>query len=263
ENEELSPEEDFDGWLKAEMEKHMCGQDKESEEDVLIDILKSLVGECKSVYTNKSTQIETSSRGTNEVQGMSFVADDEEGDTSGALPCQLPPKELNPGSFTLPCTIGNLNLYAMADLRASVNVMPKSIFEHLKLARFKETNMVVEMADMIKKGPIRNKPNETMILGRPFLAAIHAQIDVFKREISLGTGEDTMKFDMDGGISHSRIPVEKIYMASSVHEEEYFNPLKIENDVFYFESPACLLFEQHTQSYDNESVDTLDSASSI
>nr|GEV36800.1 hypothetical protein [Tanacetum cinerariifolium] len=32
---------------------------------------------------------------------------------SGFLPCQLPPKELNPGSFTLPCTIGSLNMYAL------------------------------------------------------------------------------------------------------------------------------------------------------
>nr|GEV72081.1 ribonuclease H-like domain-containing protein [Tanacetum cinerariifolium] len=68
--------------------------------------MDDLYNNLKSVYTNKITQIETSSRGTKEVQGVSFIADDEEGDTSGALPCQLPPKELNPRSFTLPCSIG-------------------------------------------------------------------------------------------------------------------------------------------------------------
>ncbi|GJZ49811.1 phospholipase-like protein [Tanacetum coccineum] len=212
---------------------------------------------------------------------------DEGWDTLGDLPCQLPPKELNPRSFTLPCTIGNLNLYVVVDLGASVNVMPKSIFEHLKLASFKETNMVVEMEDMTKIAPLGivenilvkidkflfpydsviidmlGEPKETMILGRPFLATTHAQIDVFKREISLGIREDRVKSDMDGGISHSRIPVEKIYMESSVHEEDYFNPLEIKNDVFSYGSLACLLFEQHTKSYDNKSVDTLDSASSI
>ncbi|GJW90616.1 hypothetical protein Tco_0168169 [Tanacetum coccineum] len=121
-------------WLKTEMENQMCGQDKENEEDALIAILKSLVGECKAVYINKGSQIETSSHGTNKVQGVSFVTDEEEGDISGALPCPLPPKELKPGSFTLPCTIGSLNLYAKTDLGANVNVIPKSIFEHLKLA---------------------------------------------------------------------------------------------------------------------------------
>ncbi|GKG35717.1 phospholipase-like protein, partial [Tanacetum coccineum] len=58
---------------------------------------------------------------------------------------------MNPGSFTLPCTIGNVKLYDTADLGASVNVMPKSLFKHLKLADLKETNMEVEMADMTKK----------------------------------------------------------------------------------------------------------------
>ncbi|GJW67913.1 phospholipase-like protein [Tanacetum coccineum] len=149
------------------------------------------------------------------------------------LPCQLPPKELNLGSFTLPCIIGSLNLYAMADLGASVNVMPKSIFEHLKLANLKETDMLVEMADMTRKallGILENilikinkflfpsnfiiinmlgEPSETMILGRPFLATIYTKIDVFIREISLGIREDRVLFDMDGGMYHSKILVEK------------------------------------------------------
>nr|GEW06267.1 phospholipase-like protein [Tanacetum cinerariifolium] len=250
------PEEDLDESLKVEMKKRMCGQDKESQDDALIDILKSLVGECKAVYTNKSTRIEASSHGTNEVQGVSFVVDDEEGDILRALPYELPSKELNLGSFTLPRTIGNLNLYDMADLGASVNVMPKSIFEHLKLANLKETYMVVEMADMTKKAPLGIVEN---IL--PFLATIHAQIDIFKREISLGIGEDRVKFYMVVGVCHSIIPVEKICMANSIPEDEYFNPFEIKHDVFFYESPACLIFEQWT--YDNESVDTLDSTNNI
>ncbi|GJX54276.1 hypothetical protein Tco_0591035 [Tanacetum coccineum] len=75
--------------------------------------------------------------------------------SSKLLPCQLPPKEMNPGNFTLPCTIGSLNFYAMADLGASVNVIPKSMFKHLKLAQLKKTDMLVEMADMTKRSPIR------------------------------------------------------------------------------------------------------------
>nr|GEY09691.1 hypothetical protein [Tanacetum cinerariifolium] len=89
--------------------------------------------------------------------GISFIADDDvlEGDIPlKFLPCQLPPKELNSGSFTLPCTIGSLNLYAMAGLGASINVMLKSMFEHLKLANLKETDMLVEMANMSRKAPL-------------------------------------------------------------------------------------------------------------
>ncbi|GJT25937.1 phospholipase-like protein [Tanacetum coccineum] len=38
-----------------------------------------------------------------------------------------------------------------------------------------------------------NTRNETMIIGRPFLATIHAEIDVFNKEISLGIGDDDRK----------------------------------------------------------------------
>ncbi|GKA64180.1 phospholipase-like protein [Tanacetum coccineum] len=220
---------------------------------------------------------------TSKIQGISFVTEEEEEDSSKTLPCQLPPKEMNPGSFTLPCTIGNLKLYDMADLGDGVNVMPKSLFKHLKLADLKETSMEVEMADMTKKAPLGivenilvkinnflfhfdfvvidmlEGLNETMLLGIPFLATIHAQIDVFRREILLGIGEEKMKFDMNGGICHSKVPVEKIYMASSVQESKNFNPFEIENDVFSYDSPACLLLERGTLSCSEESIDIVDS----
>ncbi|GKE99978.1 7-deoxyloganetin glucosyltransferase-like protein [Tanacetum coccineum] len=103
---------------------------------------------------------EASSKGTTELQGVSFISDDNvqvpkemEERPQGVLPCQLPLKELNLRSFTLPCTIGSLNFYAMADLGASVNIMPRSMFNHLKLTNLKKTDMLVEMADMTKKAP--------------------------------------------------------------------------------------------------------------
>ncbi|GJT98558.1 phospholipase-like protein [Tanacetum coccineum] len=186
-----------------------------------------------------------------------------------------------------PHTKDSLNLHVMADLGTSVNVMPKSIFKHFKVANLKENDMVVEMADMTEKFPLGivenilvkinkflflfdfviidklGEPSETMILGRPFLATIHAHIDIFNREISLRIGEDRVLFDMDGGVYHSKIPVEKVYMVNFVQEEEYFNPLKIKDAVFSYKSPTCLLFEQCTRSCINESIDTLDSVDNM
>ncbi|GJT88001.1 reverse transcriptase domain-containing protein [Tanacetum coccineum] len=164
--------------------------------------------------------------------------------SSKVLPCQLPPKEINFGNFTLPCTIGSLNFYAMADLGASVNVIPKSMFEHLKLDRLKETGMLVEMADMTKRSPIRivenvlvkinkflflsdfvvmdmlNTRNETMILGRSFLATIHAEIDVFNKEISLGIGGDRVTYNMNKKIHNFTTPIGEIYMINSKNESD-------------------------------------------
>nr|GEV21095.1 zf-CCHC domain-containing protein/DUF4219 domain-containing protein/UBN2 domain-containing protein [Tanacetum cinerariifolium] len=91
---------------------------------------------------------------------------------------------------------------------ASVNVMPRNTFEHLRIADLRKTNMLVEMADMPNKAPlgitenilvriniflfpsdfviIDKTPNETIILARPFFETIHTEIDVFDKKISLG-----------------------------------------------------------------------------
>nr|GEV69113.1 ribonuclease H-like domain-containing protein [Tanacetum cinerariifolium] len=98
-------------------------------------------------------------------------------------------------------------IYAMADVGAGINMMPKSLFEHLKFANRKKTSMTIKMViDTLEE------PDETILLGRPFLATIHDQIDVFRGEILLGVGNEKVMFDMNGEICHSRVPLEKMYM---------------------------------------------------
>ncbi|GJT55916.1 hypothetical protein Tco_0990970 [Tanacetum coccineum] len=201
---------------------------KKCRAEVTKEVPKSSIDQCRAIVAKKGAQ-------ANKLHEVSFVATDDEPD--GDIPSRF-----------------------LLYLGTSVNIMPKSMFEHLKLANLKETDMLVEMADMIKKP---RKRSETMILGRPFLATIHAKIDVFNREISLGIGEDKVLFDMDGGIYHSKILVEKVYMANSIQEEESFNPLEIKDNLFSYESPACLLFEQCTRSCNNESINTLDSVDNM
>ncbi|GJS55279.1 hypothetical protein Tco_0628641 [Tanacetum coccineum] len=43
--------------------------------------------------------------------------------------------------------------------------------------------------------------------------------------------------------------IEKIYMVDIRQEEETFNPLEIRIDLFSYESPTCVEFEQRTRSY--------------
>ncbi|GKA53343.1 hypothetical protein Tco_0746658 [Tanacetum coccineum] len=64
--------------------------------------------------------------GTTEQQAGNVIEQDY---TPEVLQHQLPPKELNPRSFTLPCMISKFNFYAIADLGASINVMPRSNIE--------------------------------------------------------------------------------------------------------------------------------------
>ncbi|GJV88575.1 reverse transcriptase domain-containing protein [Tanacetum coccineum] len=169
----------------------------------------------------------------NKLHGVSFISDPKSNATE-VLQHQLPCKKSNPGNFTLPCTIGKFKFYAMADLEASINVIHRSIFEHLHLTNLRKTNMLYEMADMSKKAPlgivenvlvkidkflfssdfviIDNTPFETTILGRPFLATIHAKIDVFAGKISLGVNKDRIHFDTMRKDHEYMNPSERIFL---------------------------------------------------
>ncbi|XP_026458832.1 uncharacterized protein LOC113359409 [Papaver somniferum] len=68
--------------------------------------------------------------------------------TSAYLKKKLPPKLKDPGSFTIPCTIGKTRFTkTMLDLGASINVMPTSIYDALNLGPLKKTGIVTQLAD--------------------------------------------------------------------------------------------------------------------
>ncbi|GKD06590.1 homeodomain-like protein [Tanacetum coccineum] len=122
---------------------------------------------------------------------------------SATLQNKLPPKETDPGSFILPCTIRNHSTsYALADLGASISVMPYSLFKRLGLGSLKLIKMTIEMTDRSMQSPkwikenvlvkiskfvfpidfiildIMEDENISIILGRPMLATTHTKIDV-------------------------------------------------------------------------------------
>ncbi|XP_063946016.1 uncharacterized protein LOC135151483 [Daucus carota subsp. sativus] len=67
---------------------------------------------------------------------------------SAVLQQKLPPKLKDPGSFTIPCTIGPLSFdKCLCDLGASINLMPLSVFKKLGLPEPKPTNMYLQLAD--------------------------------------------------------------------------------------------------------------------
>ncbi|KAL4378047.1 hypothetical protein GQ457_02G024520 [Hibiscus cannabinus] len=61
---------------------------------------------------------------------------------------RLPPKLKDPGSFTIPCAIGNHYVgKALCDLGASINLMPKSVFERLGIGKARPTTVMLQLAD--------------------------------------------------------------------------------------------------------------------
>ncbi|GKF26787.1 hypothetical protein Tco_0082681 [Tanacetum coccineum] len=117
----------------------------------------------------------------------------------------IPQKEKDRGSFTLPCYINNVCFdNALADLGASVSVMPLSTYLNLGLGELAHTKLTVKLADRTVKYPKRIAKNVLvgigkfvfpvdfiildipedikvpLILRRPFLSTAHATIDVLK-----------------------------------------------------------------------------------
>nr|GFC86148.1 reverse transcriptase domain-containing protein [Tanacetum cinerariifolium] len=61
---------------------------------------------------------------------------------------KLPEKLEDLGRFLIPCDFTRLdNCLALADLEASINLMPLSIWKKLRLPTLNETKMVLELAD--------------------------------------------------------------------------------------------------------------------
>nr|GEX11419.1 hypothetical protein [Tanacetum cinerariifolium] len=128
----------------------------------------------------------------------------------------LPHKEKDPGSFILPCSIRKLDFNnALADLGASISVMPLLMYKHLGIEKLKPINMVIEMADDTNCTPKEIVENllikidkfiflidfvildvvedlrMPIILGRPLLATAHAKRERF------GDKEDDLKENLE------------------------------------------------------------------
>ncbi|GJT61898.1 mitochondrial proton/calcium exchanger protein-like protein isoform X1 [Tanacetum coccineum] len=148
----------------------------------------------------------------------------------------IPRKEKDPGSFTLPCFINNVCFdNALADLGASISVMPLSTYLNLGLGELAHTKLTVELADRTVKYPKRIAENVLvgigkfvfpidfiildmpedikvpLILGRPFLSTAHAKIDVFKRNITLRVGEERIIFK---SVKLASSLIKRVYMLS-------------------------------------------------
>ena len=60
----------------------------------------------------------------------------------------LPEKMKDPGSFTIPCTIGEFEFQkALCDSGASINLIPYSVAKKLSLGEITPTTVTLEMAD--------------------------------------------------------------------------------------------------------------------
>ncbi|GJY21927.1 reverse transcriptase domain-containing protein [Tanacetum coccineum] len=149
---------------------------------------------------------------------------------------KLPEKLGDPGRFLIPCDFGEFDNYlALADLGASINLMPLSIWKKLGLPDLTSTRMVLELADRTISKPLGiaenvfvkvgkfyfpvdfvildfvADPRVPLILGRPFLRTARVLIDVHGEELVIRDGLERIVFKPDGSQDNESIHMMDVY----------------------------------------------------
>ncbi|CAL8988278.1 unnamed protein product, partial [Prunus brigantina] len=75
-------------------------------------------------------------------------------EVSAVLQRKLPPKLKDPGSFSIPCIVGDCKFQkALLDLGASINLMPYHVYEKLNLGELQATSVSIQLADRTIRYP--------------------------------------------------------------------------------------------------------------
>ncbi|GJV52348.1 reverse transcriptase domain-containing protein [Tanacetum coccineum] len=141
---------------------------------------------------------------------------------------KLPEKLGDPDKFLIKCDFqGMVECSALADLGASINLMPLSVWKKLSLPKLTSTRMTLELVDrsitrpkgvaedvFVKVGKFHYladfvvvdydvDPRVPLILGRPFLRTARALIDVYGEEITLRFSDEAITFKVGQTLRYS------------------------------------------------------------
>nr|GEY05419.1 reverse transcriptase domain-containing protein [Tanacetum cinerariifolium] len=147
---------------------------------------------------------------------------------SAVLLKKLPEKLGDPSKFFIPCDfLGMDECLALADLGASINLMPLSVWNKLSLLKLSPTCMTLELAGRTISRPVGvaedvfvkvgtfhfpahfvvvdfdADPRVPLILERSFLKTERALTDVFEEELTLRVGKDAITFNLDPTLRYS------------------------------------------------------------
>ncbi|XP_075076799.1 uncharacterized protein LOC142163415 [Nicotiana tabacum] len=127
----------------------------------------------------------------------------------------------DPGSFTIPCTIGSYAFAkALCDLGARINLMPLAVYTKLSIGRARSTSMLLQLADRTVKMPTGILDDVLVLVGkfvfpvdfvildcqvdeeipiilcRPFLANGRAPIDCETGELKMRPNDEEVIFNV-------------------------------------------------------------------
>ncbi|GJT20411.1 reverse transcriptase domain-containing protein [Tanacetum coccineum] len=160
---------------------------------------------------------------------------------------KLPKKLGDPEKFLIPCNFPGMDIcHALADLDASINLMPLSIWKKLSFSELTPTRMTLELADRSITRPkglakdifvkVRNfhfptdfvvvdfetDPRVPLILGRSFLRTSRALVDVYEGELVLRDGNEQITFHVNSTSKHPQKHVnESIKMVNDTCKDSF------------------------------------------
>ncbi|GJR66048.1 reverse transcriptase domain-containing protein [Tanacetum coccineum] len=191
---------------------------------------------------------------------------------------KLPEKIGDPGKFLIPCDFSGMDVcHALADLGASINLMPLSISKKLSLPEFTPTRMTLELADRSitrPKGVTEDvfvkvekfhfptdfvvvdfdaDPRVPLILRRSFLRTGRALIDVYEREPILRDGDEQLIFHVDKHPQkHTNESINMINFIDVTCKDNFEEVLRLKKSnhpssgsttLFFYSRPSLIFFE--------------------
>nr|GEZ59236.1 reverse transcriptase domain-containing protein [Tanacetum cinerariifolium] len=194
---------------------------------------------------------------------------------------KLPRKLGDRGKFLILCEFPRMDeCLALADLGASINLMPFSVWEALSLPELTPTCMTLELADRLVSKPIgitkdvsfkvgvfhfpadfvvldfEPDPRVSLILRRCFLKTSRALIDVHKGELTLHIKNEAITYNLDQTVRYSanynQMTANKIDVICEIYSQKVLgffdtttsgNPTPHDDPIVFTTSPTLTLFE--------------------
>jgi len=199
-------------------------KDRDKQFARFMDVLKRL--QINIPFTEALEQMSTYARFTKELLTKKRKIPDQEtveleAGCSAIIQKSLPQKSRDPGSFTLPITIGNLTVgRALLDHGASINLIPLFMLKKIGEVEVRPTRMTLQLADRSIKHPngivenmivkvdkflfpvdfvvmdIEKDAEVPLILGRPFMKTAKIIIDVDKGKLKVCVQDEEVSFDV-------------------------------------------------------------------
>ncbi|GJW33115.1 reverse transcriptase domain-containing protein [Tanacetum coccineum] len=176
-----------------------------------------------------------------------FLSDE----SSAMIQNKVPPKLGDPGSFLISCNFNKTFSYnALADLGASINLMPYLLYAKLSLKTLKSTKMSVRLADRSFQYPIRIAEN----------MLVEVVIRVKQKQLNLGVGTEQMIFNIDSAMKHSYSNDDTCFSIDVIDEilEEDFDALLDEGSKILHSIEGTLLEEEIFAKFDEFMAITAD-----